>query len=97
MNMVYGLHVVHCEHIPQFIHSSINGQDLDGVLFVAIVSNVAVNIVFRMDLTVSVFMDIYKRLKLLDHMATLYLIFEVLTNHFSKAVVPFYSNYINNI
>ena len=42
-------------------------------------------------------MDIYKRVKLLDHMATLYLIFEVLTNHFSKVVVPFYNNYINNI
>ena len=50
-----------------------------------------------MDLTFSVFMDMYKRVKLLDHMATLYLIFEVLTNHFSRVVVPFYSNYINNI
>ena len=50
-----------------------------------------------MELTFSVFMDIYKRVKFLDHMATLYLIFEVLTNYFSKVVVPFYSNIFSTI
>ena len=42
-----------------------------------------------MDLTFSVFMDIYKRVKLLNHKATLYLIFEVLTNPFSKRLYRF--------
>ena len=42
-----------------------------------------------MDFTVLVFMDIYKRVKLLDHMATLHLIFEVLTKTFPKWMYHF--------
>lgn len=59
---------------------------------------VAVNIVFHMDLTVSVFMDIYKRLKLLDHMATLYLIFWGTDKPiFPKRLYHFTAIAINNI